>query len=365
MNKKDYYKQILNTESGFNFTLPAEHTATIFADTNPTFRDTTLFCTAPTLISYVMWVLTDAVKNNIHNLFFLARDGLVMYKIAAVLCAAWNLPITYKYLYISRYVLEPENVEPDTVKSYLRQELPERDTFAIVDTGWSGTVHSNIAKLLERPITGYYFGMFKKGNPLYGTFNTFLFHSGRQMFRYPLFCNNLFECLCAADHGMTIGYKQVNTKWEPIFANYEQITTDTDWSAKQQLSMCETYAVNFAEMNNVLFHFNVNRLRHMVKALMLNLMGNPSISEATVFGSIPFNAEADVSTILPLAYAEKREELRKHTLLPQLLKALRGQRGRSQASPIYWSGGTLTLSNAKNMKKDFQILQTLYFWMMK
>ena len=37
---------------------------------------------APTLLMFVLWVLTEAVKNGKQRLYFLARDGYMMYQVA-------------------------------------------------------------------------------------------------------------------------------------------------------------------------------------------------------------------------------------------------------------------------------------------
>lgn len=57
---------------------------------------------SPALISFVWWVLTNARKNGYKRLYFLARDGYIMYKIAAQFCTKFNLGIECRYLYGSR-----------------------------------------------------------------------------------------------------------------------------------------------------------------------------------------------------------------------------------------------------------------------
>lgn len=61
--------------------------------------------TAPTLFSYVWWIIKEAQNQNIKKLYFLARDGYVLYKIALNICSNCNLNIECKYLYCSRFSL--------------------------------------------------------------------------------------------------------------------------------------------------------------------------------------------------------------------------------------------------------------------
>lgn len=60
---------------------------------------------APTLLSFVEWVLTEAEKAGQKRLYFLARDGYSMYLAAKYLCENKGIDIDCRYLKVSRYVL--------------------------------------------------------------------------------------------------------------------------------------------------------------------------------------------------------------------------------------------------------------------
>ncbi|WP_195593138.1 hypothetical protein [Roseburia faecis] len=60
---------------------------------------------APVLYAYIYWVLKEAKKRDIHTLYFLARDGYIMNKIARVICENEELDICCRYLYCSRMSL--------------------------------------------------------------------------------------------------------------------------------------------------------------------------------------------------------------------------------------------------------------------
>lgn len=57
---------------------------------------------APTIMSYVAWILIDAEKKGIKRLYFLARDGYLMRRAAVRLCEIYGLDIECRYLYCSR-----------------------------------------------------------------------------------------------------------------------------------------------------------------------------------------------------------------------------------------------------------------------
>ena len=69
-------------------------------------HEQTSYCVlAPALNGFVVWVLQNAVKSGIERLYFLARDGYFMYRIAQRYCEELCLPVECVYLCCSRYSL--------------------------------------------------------------------------------------------------------------------------------------------------------------------------------------------------------------------------------------------------------------------
>lgn len=60
---------------------------------------------SPVLHGYVHWVLQAAASAGIQRLYFLARDGYLMYRAAGILCRELAIPIDCRYLCCSRYSL--------------------------------------------------------------------------------------------------------------------------------------------------------------------------------------------------------------------------------------------------------------------
>jgi FMN phosphatase YigB (HAD superfamily) len=57
---------------------------------------------APLITAFVYWVLTQAKRQGIDRLYFLAREGQVMYRVARIFKAKWQLPIQLHYMFCSR-----------------------------------------------------------------------------------------------------------------------------------------------------------------------------------------------------------------------------------------------------------------------
>lgn len=59
----------------------------------------------PVIFNYVNWILEECKKREIKRIYFLARDGYVLQKIAKKICKKNNIKIECRYLYCSRHSL--------------------------------------------------------------------------------------------------------------------------------------------------------------------------------------------------------------------------------------------------------------------
>ncbi|TFI55183.1 hypothetical protein BLD44_005480 [Mastigocladus laminosus UU774] len=64
--------------------------------------ETTASAVGPILFSFVYWCLVEAQKTGLQRLYFVARDGQILHKIAQVICQNWGFAIECRYLYGSR-----------------------------------------------------------------------------------------------------------------------------------------------------------------------------------------------------------------------------------------------------------------------
>ena len=64
--------------------------------------DTSASVIAPVLFGFVFWCLEQAQAKGIKRLYFVARDGQILLRIAEIICANWDYDIDCRYLYGSR-----------------------------------------------------------------------------------------------------------------------------------------------------------------------------------------------------------------------------------------------------------------------
>ena len=100
------------------------------------FNKTSKEILAPALNDFVLWILRKAQRNGIRRLYFLARDGYLMYRCAGIYVERFHLPIECRYLCCSRYSL--------------RLPMYHRDMGAALDYICRGGMEVTLDRILDR-----------------------------------------------------------------------------------------------------------------------------------------------------------------------------------------------------------------------
>ena len=100
------------------------------------FNKTSKEILAPALNDFVLWILDKAQNNGIRRLYFLARDGYLMYRCAGIYVERFHLPIECRYLCCSRYSL--------------RLPMYHRDMGAALDYICRGGTEVTLDRILDR-----------------------------------------------------------------------------------------------------------------------------------------------------------------------------------------------------------------------
>lgn len=419
--KTEKYQKILKKSE--DLLKAAEKTSGLFKGSD-IFSSVTAYVTAPVLYCYVRQVLKTAQEQNIKRIYFLARDGYIMKKIAETICEKQGIDIDCRYLYCSRYVLKnalyylcdtPEDFERagffgrcagqsplntlcragmaegkrqeiykdigftgdeneamdngsfsafcealkksglllstlkqsgktayENITAYFEEQgLFEDISFALCDTGWLGSIQSALADIckdrVKNKIRGFYFGLFRGLDG--DSFIPYLFSGEDAHKTVPRFCNNLFECFCAAPHGMTIGYQNSEKGYQPIFKEQSK--------AMKELAEKQTEIITaFAENADVSMSADDELLKDIARKLLIALMYKPDYDEAEIIGAFPFCDDATELYVTPLAEKCDKKSL-KRLLFP--IRMLNKVRGRSiyPDKGVYWLYGTIVLSDVR------------------
>ena len=365
-----------------------------------------LYVWLPVLTEYVEWVLEEAVKDKKKRLYFLARDGYMMYRMAKKLVEARGLDLEIRYLKISRFSirsaeyyfagkaalntlcvggininfekimkranlteaeslhiarlagytenyrtvlscrqlcrLKKELSQIDqffvylkkhagdcyhTTVSYLRQEgLFAGTPYALVDSGWTGTLQLSMQRVLEHEkagkvrLQGYYFGLYArpKGTDR-GQYRAFYFGE-REVLRKISFSNCLFETVFSAPEGMTCGYQLKEQKQpEAVYEAVENESGNPNAGVMEHFTELLTQYASFyggAGHDNALPH---KKRVGFVESLLKPMMGKPTHWEAKAFGGLLFCDDVLELHLQPVAARWDEEELRKQRFFNKIL----------------------------------------------
>lgn len=404
-----------------------------------------LVCThvmAPALGGFVLWLIKEAVKSKKDRLYFLARDGYLLYRMTQFFCERYRIPIECRYLSCSRYSVRipifhlnqeealeylcgrgvwtsPERIlrragltreerqkvgKQANLERVFRKELSGRglrkmrkrlegcplffeymnqhsqkamaELFgylkqeglfdgvrdALVDSGWVGSMQKALQTALshmgrERRLEGYYWGLYElpKGAKR-EEYHCYFFEPYRGLREKVYFNNCLFEAICTAPHGMTMGYRREGEFYFPCYGNMDE-------QRKEFVRKTEAWIMEYArslaqEMGKEgLFRQSVRKDRNTGKKLLRLFMTTPSREEAAWFGQLSFSDDVLEEEGNPIARPMTKKELRANHFLPRLLR-LAGWRKQKNVV-CAWYEGCVVLSGkqAKRHLRQYILCQ--------
>lgn len=123
---------------------------------------------------------------------------------------------------LQQYMEAHSAEEYQNTMGYLKQEgLLSEASYAIVDSGWTGTLQQSIQTLLRSSnpdisLEGYYFGLYElPGEADPALYHAYYFSPEKGLSRKVHFSNSLFETICSSKEGMTVGYSNRDGSYVP------------------------------------------------------------------------------------------------------------------------------------------------------
>lgn len=228
-----------------------------------------------------------------------------------------------------------------TAIGYLTQEgLLEQIPYALVDSGWIGTIQQSIEHLLrqrqpDRKLEGYYFGLYEipegEGRENY---HSFYFTPWGEIKRKVHFSNSLFEAVFSAPEGMTLSYRTEGEKDKIIYVpvtdsrenlNRERISRYICWleeflkEKKQSLQQDSKRWEQLPEKNCKCRNQFPQADSGYVEELLSPFMGNPTQFEAEAYGSLLFSDDVREDNNQKVSADFSEQEIKNHHLFNRLL----------------------------------------------
>lgn len=249
-------------------------------------------------------------------------------------------------------VYEKSKIEYTNTIQYLQQEgLTDNEHFAIVDTGWVGSMQESLSELLsyykKKPIVteGFYVGLFQTPKDSFQKYYPYLFSSNRGLWEKVRFNNNLLECMCGATDGMTVGYEKVNNIWKPRFASVHNLNSDR-WDIEANHALVVQYAECMC-CSNTIFDITYRESKKITGKLMEAFMMHPTKDEAESYGRYLFSDDMTEKGVLELAPSLEKLELFGEDFIPKILKRLFIKDIMKKQTKSYWIEGSIKRSGTK------------------
>lgn len=203
---------------------------------------------------------------------------------------------------------------------YLCQEgMLENAEYAIVDSGWIGTLQQSVKNILksagrEKILQGYYFGMYElPTGEKYCDYRCFYFNPKNGLRRKVYFSNCLFESIFSAPYGMTVKYEKKDGRYNPVYLSGENPNGALICAHIQSL---ENYTKIWLE-NVKDISMDIDYV--MLEKLLSACMGSPSVLETEILGKRLFSDDVLENTMKTVAAKLSQEEIKTQRLISRIL----------------------------------------------
>lgn len=172
---------------------------------------------------------------------------------------------------------------------YLIQEgLLEEIPWAVVDSGWVGTIQRSIRNLLsiKKPditVEGYYFGLYETPLEKEGCrYHTYYFAPKGSLIKKVYFSNCLFEIVYSEPAAMVEGYQKAGERYVPVFSGR---TNSNSRNLSRYAELLREFVLEYTE------HAFADGLcfKPVAQRLFRRVMGEPNEWEAAYYGSFLFS----------------------------------------------------------------------------
>lgn len=208
---------------------------------------------------------------------------------------------------------------------YLKQEgLLDSVRYAVVDSGWVGTIQKSIRTLLaqERPeihIQGYYFGLYELPEERNGcTYKAFYFRPEKDIQRKVEFSNCLYEVMYSEACPMVKKYVWNMGQYEPVFSKVDNPNKE-NLNINHQVLLFYMENLMKLEKETDIKNWYKNDAKELVQQLYRTIMANPNKWEAQWYGSQLFSDDLADDHMRCIANDLNQTEIRNLRISTKLL----------------------------------------------
>lgn len=247
-----------------------------------------------------------------------------------------------------------------TMRYFVQEGLYAAEPFAIVDSGWTGSLQLTLKRLLqsgrckyssrqkeEKPIKvqGFYFGLYElpEGvNPK--DYHTYYFQPYQDTEKKTRFSNCLFEAVCSAREGMTLGYREESGR---IAAVYETMQNPNAERIIENEALLERMLASEDLLKKITLP--VQEVQNRLE----NLMSSPTVQEVLDYGGYLFSDDVFCSSLQRVAARLSQKEIRNLHYIRRVLIMMGLKKAELKNSA--WPEGSVVLSGDRVAYHLFQV----------
>lgn len=214
------------------------------------------------------------------------------------------------------------------VSGYLEQEgLLENIRYAVVDSGWVGTIQKSIQRILEvkkrgLAISGYYFGLYEYPvDKSQCTYKAYYFMPKGSVRRKSRFSNCLYEVMYSEPCSMVTGYESDHGVYRPVFSRIGSPNVEILQRNRDLLVIyIETLIQELRKQQITTWE---ERLTYdagtMVEKMYSKLMAAPNRWEAAYYGSQQFSDDVSDAHMRCIANCLNQREIKDLRIMSKLM----------------------------------------------
>lgn len=253
-------------------------------------------CAGPVFSPFADWILRQSLKKGISHLYFIARDGFIIKRIADRIIEKFSINIKTSYIYSSRQAWDPKTKEQrELLALYGKQQIKPNVKSGFVDiwgTGGSLKHFCDLCNLDLGKITLFLYGTYFYQDDALGF--------ERVIFAQHLKLNGHIEFLAKAPEGQCIGFKLEKNIVIPVCREQEKIEIEK-FGFSQYLSGIVDFVNYWIIFKNRTLGQN-NELYRLIDSLISKFLFFASEDELHYFLNFPDypKSEKNLAVMRPL-----------------------------------------------------------------
>lgn len=263
-------------------------------------------------------------------------------------------PLKESKYFLSYVYAHSREAYKETLGYFLQEGLFDSTKYAIVDSGWTGSMQQTLQRLLrqggaENELGGFYFGMYEYPQEAETErYHTFYFSPTEGIVRKVYFSNCLYEAVFSAPHGMTVAYREEDGRYIPVFGNEYSLNQD---DMERVIARLERFLAVYVSVRatGALRKSGTEEKKRLVYQLLKNFMGRPEKEEAETYGTLLFSDDVTEDYTQEVAVTLTPEEIKNQRFFNKARIMLGLKKGDLHDSA--WLEGSI-VRNGDGVKKE-------------